>query len=46
MRKSTVEFDFSGKSVEHVELWTEQESNDPSKAEGAKRARAGKGKDY
>ena len=40
MRKSTVESDFTGKTVEHVELWTEQELNDTPKAERVKRARA------
>jgi hypothetical protein len=32
MRKSTVESDFAGKTVEHVELWTGQELNDTPKA--------------
>ena len=45
MRKSTVESDFSGKTVEHVEVWTEQELNDTPKAKIVKRTRAGNGGD-
>ena len=39
MRKSIVESDFSGKTVEHVELWTAQTLNDVPKSERVGRAR-------
>ena len=45
MRKSTVESDFSGKTVEHVELWTEQKLSDSSNAKRVKPARAIKERD-
>ncbi len=37
MRKSTVESDFSGDTVEHVELWTEREFDDSPKAKRVKK---------
>ena len=40
MRKSTVESDSMGTTVEHVELWTGQELNDTPKVERVLRARA------
>ena len=45
MRKSTVESDFSGKTVEHVEVWTEQELNDTPKPKRVKHAPAESGRD-
>lgn len=39
MRKSTVESDYFGKTVEHVELWTSPELNDPRRPKNVKRAK-------
>ncbi|MCJ7591365.1 MAG: hypothetical protein MUO51_08420 [Woeseiaceae bacterium] len=37
MRKSTVESDFSGDTVEHVELWTGREFDDSPEAKRVKK---------